>query len=84
MNRIRFTKASLDALANDSSAPRVVYYDHKARGLCVMVAARTKTFYVLRKHQGKTERILIGRYPDTTIEQTRSIANWMPGRIGMM
>lgn len=74
MNRIRFTKASLDALVNDSSAPRVVYYDDKARGLCVMVAARTKTFYVLRKHQGKTERILIGRYPDTTIEQARNRA----------
>jgi integrase len=74
MNRIRFTKAALDALSVDSSASRVVYYDDKARGLCIMVAARTKTFYVLRKHQGKTERILIGRYPDTTIEQARNRA----------
>jgi integrase len=74
MNRIRFTKAALDALSNASSASRVVYYDDKARGLCIMVAARTKTFYVLRKHQGKTERILIGRYPDTTIEQARNRA----------
>lgn len=71
MNRIRFTKAALDALLVDSSASRVVYYDDKARGLCVMVAPRTKTFYVLRKHQGKTERIFVGRYPDTTIEQAR-------------
>ncbi|SEL56929.1 tyrosine-type recombinase/integrase [Nitrosovibrio tenuis] len=74
MNRIRFTKAALDALSVDSSASRVVYYDDKARGLCIMVAPRTKTFYVLRKHQGKTERILIGRYPDTTIEQARNRA----------
>jgi integrase len=74
MNRIRFTKAALDAFSVDSPASRVVYYDDKARGLCVMVAPRTKTFYVLRKHQGKTERILIGRYPDTTIEQARNRA----------
>lgn len=74
MNRIRFTKATLDDLTVLENQVRSVYYDDKARGLCIMVSPRTKTFYLLRKHRGKTERILIGRYPDTTIEQARNRA----------
>lgn len=74
MNKIRFTKATIDNLIHDPSKPRSVFYDDKSRGLCIMVAPKTKTFYVLRKHLGKTERILIGRYPDTTIEQARTRA----------
>ena len=74
MNRIRFTKAAVDALTVEPGKSRSVYYDDKTRGLCVMVSTSTKTFYLLRKHQGKTERLLIGRYPDTTIEQARTRA----------
>jgi len=71
MNRIRFTKATIDALTIEAEGKRTYYYDDKVRGLCILIANKTKTFYVLRKHQGKTERILLGRYPDTTIEQAR-------------
>lgn len=74
MNKIRFIKSTLDALVLGPSEKRITYYDDKARGLCIMVSRNTKTFYVLRKHQGRTERILIGRYPDTTIEQARTRA----------
>lgn len=74
MNRIRFTKAAIDALTVEASKIRSVFYDDKARGLCIMVSNGAKSFYVLRKHQGKTERIFIGRYPDTTIEQARTRA----------
>lgn len=75
MNRIRFTKAALDELTVQENQTRSVYYDDKVRGLSIMVSTRIKTFYLLRKHQGKTERILIGRYPDTTIEQARTRAS---------
>lgn len=71
MNRIRFTKAAIDALTVTETGKRIYYYDDKVRGLCILIANKTKTFYVLRKHKGKTERILLGRYPDTTIEQAR-------------
>lgn len=74
LNRIRFTKAAIDALTIQPGQTRSVYYDDKTRGLCVMVSPRVKTFYLLRKHQGKTERLLIGRFPDTTIEQARTRA----------
>ena len=75
MNKLRFTKAAIDALTAPENAARSVFYDDKVRGLLIMVAPRTKTFYLLRKHQGKTERILLGRYPDTTIEQARTRAS---------
>ena len=75
MNKLRFTKATIDALTVPDNATRSVFYDDKVRGLLIMVAPRTKTFYLLRKHQGKTERILLGRYPDSTIEQARTRAS---------
>jgi integrase len=74
MNKIRFTKATIDSLVVEENKSRSMFYDDKARGLFVMVSKSIKTFYVLRKHQGRTERILIGRYPDTTIEQARARA----------
>ena len=75
MNKLRFTKAAIDELTVEDHKTRSTFYDDKVRGLLIMVAPRTKTFYVLRKHQGKTERILLGRYPDTTIEQARTRAS---------
>jgi integrase len=75
MNKIRFTKAVIDELPIKENQTRSVYYDDKVRGLSIMIAAKTKTFYLLRKHMGKTERIILGRYPDTTIEQARTRAS---------
>ena len=73
-NRIRFTKAALDRLSPDSGGQRYYVYDEAARGLCLSVSASTKTFYVLRKVNGRAERVKLGRYPDTTIEQARKRA----------
>lgn len=81
MNRIRFTKAIIDTLTVAEDGKRVFYYDDKVRGLTILIAAKTKTFYLLRKHQGKTERILLGRYPDTTIEQARIRASQTNGEL---
>lgn len=81
MNRIRFTKAIIDTLTVGEDGKRVFYYDDKVRGLTILIAAKTKTFYLLRKHQGKTERILLGRYPDTTIEQARIRASQTNGEL---
>lgn len=73
-NRIRFTKAALDRLTPDPGGRRYYIYDEASRGLCVCIAAATKTFYVLRKVSGRAERVKLGRYPDTTIEQARQRA----------
>jgi len=73
-NRIRFTKAALDRLLVDPGGKRYYVYDEASRGLCVCVATATKTFYLLRKVRGRAERVKLGRYPDTTIEQARQRA----------
>ncbi len=81
MNELRFSKATLNALAPQPDGKRACYYDDKARGLCVLVAVTTKTFFVLRKVRGKTERVYVGRYPDTTIEEARKRAGRINSQI---
>ena len=48
MNKLRFTKATIDELTVEDHKTRSTFYDDKVRGLLIMVAPRTKTFYVLR------------------------------------
>ncbi len=40
-----------------------------------------KTFYMLRKVAGKTERFILGRYPETSIDQARKRAGDINSRI---
>lgn len=74
-NRINFTKATLLALPTPAPGKRATYYDTKTRGLNLVVTdAGTKTFYLRRKLKGASERVVIGRFPDFTIEQARGKA----------
>jgi integrase len=51
------------------------WHDTKVRGLYVLVtAAGTKTFYVRRKVKGRSERLLLGRFPDLSVELARTKA----------
>ncbi len=74
MDKIHFTKFALESLTCGDSEKPFYVYDDKARGLCIYISQTVKTFYLLRKVEGRTERIKIGRYPDTTIEQARKRA----------
>lgn len=70
--KLNFTKAAIDALALPEPGKRADYQDTKATGLQLRVApSGIKTFSVLRRINGKLERITLGRYPDMTIEQSR-------------
>ena len=72
INQINFTKSALTALPAALSSKRYTVYDRRRRGLCLLVTATgVKTFYVLRKFRRRTERVLVGRFPDTTVEQAR-------------
>ena len=74
-NRFRFTKARLNTLQMPREVRQRFYYDEATRGLCISLTnTGTKAFYVLRKFKGRTERVHIGRYPDTTIAQARERA----------
>lgn len=70
--KLNFTKAAIDALPLPSSDKRADYQDTKATGLQLRVASSgIKTLSVLRRINGKLERITLGRYPDMSIEQAR-------------
>ncbi len=74
-NRFRFTKAKLNKLQLPAGRRQKFFYDEGTRGLCVSLTdTGSKSFYVLRKFKRRTERVHIGRYPETTIGQARTRA----------
>ena len=71
-HELQFTKGSIAALPCPEKGKQATWYDTKSRGLCVMVSySGKKSFDVLRKFKGKPERILLGRFPDTTVAMAR-------------
>ena len=63
--KFRFTEESVSKLPTPEKGKRKYYHDSEAAGFCVCVTdTGTKTFYVVRKLNGKPEYIRIGRYPD--------------------
>ena len=71
--RINFTKPLLAGLASPPPGQRATYHDTKVPGLQLRVTpAGVKTFSVFRRVKGGgPERVTIGRFPRTTIEQAR-------------
>ena len=73
--KLNFTKAALQALRKPLPGKRATYYDTQTRGLHLIITDKgTKTFYVRRKLNGVSERVVIGRFPDYPIEQARGKA----------
>ena len=72
--KMNFTKASLLALEPVPGRRRRVY-DEKQKGLAVYVSPTgSKTFYCIRKVDGKVEEIRIGDAATVTIETARTTA----------
>src|SRR3990167_10170145 len=70
----RFTKKAIAELSNTGSI--TTYHDTMSRGLKLMVRpSGTKTFVLYRKINGRPERIILGRFPDLSIEQARAKAD---------
>ena len=81
--KFNFIKSKLNDLPVPSKAEgRIYYYDTQVRSLAICVTpSGTKTFYVIRRVEGKPERIRIGPYPDLAIEQARNLAHEANGKI---
>lgn len=74
-NTIHFTKAMLESLVPAEDGKPVEYCDDVVRGLRLRVTSTgAKSFYLLRKFKGRTERILLGRFPETKIAQAKKKA----------
>ena len=74
MKTISFTKQTLTGIAAPKSG-RAYVHDSKEKGLSAYVTvAGAVTFYVRKRINGRDDRVVIGRYPDISIEQARKKA----------
>ena len=81
MSNINFTKASLEGL-NAPYKGFKVYKDTKENGLCLYITSgNAKTFFVRKRINGKDERIILGKFPDLSIENARKKAAQTKGEI---
>lgn len=79
--RVAFSKTRLAQLAPPATG-RVYWFDEGTPGLALCVTqAGSKTYYVVRWVDGKPERIRLGKFPDVSVEQARTIAKAIVGKI---
>src|SRR5271170_2615727 len=73
--KFNFTKHGIEDLPLPEGRRRSYYGDTKVHGLLVDVTSNgRKTFYFRRKINKIPQRILIGRFPEFTIEEARNKA----------
>jgi len=69
-----FTKQGLASLPVPSSGT-ISYRDTKEKGLSLYVTAKgVKSFFVRRRISGRDERVILGRFPDMTVDGARKAA----------
>ncbi len=81
-HRLNFTKAALLKAPPAGKGKKDYYYDEREKGLVMAVTpAGTKTFYLYKRIDGKPERLLLGRFPDISVENGRKLATAAKGDI---
>jgi integrase len=81
-NELNFTKQSLSNLPTPSNGKRIYKRDIKERGLTLCKTHTNKISFYLRKMvDGKDGRILIGHYPEISIENARKKTLGLKGSI---
>lgn len=81
---INFTKAALSAAGAAAKGKRDYYYDAREKGLVLAVTpAGGKSFYLYKRIDGRPERLLLGKFPDLTVENARKLAASAKGEIAM-
>jgi integrase len=81
-HKINFTKSLLEKAPNAEKGKRDYYYDLKESGLRLQVThAGSKTFYLYKRIEGKPEKLMLGKFPDLSIENARNIAQQRKGEI---
>ncbi|CAH5072495.1 hypothetical protein AI3007V1_0620 [Klebsiella pneumoniae] len=83
MESFKFTKSKINELPPAPKGKQDEYYDSHVRGLRLRVGATgLKTFYAVRKLKGKFIRTALGRFPEISVEQARTMALETLGGIG--
>lgn len=81
MANINFTKTLIEKLEPPFKGFKT-YKDAKENGLSLYITAKgIKTFFVRKWVDGKDERIILGKFPDLSIENARKMAQKTKGEI---
>ncbi|MDD2839803.1 MAG: site-specific integrase [Rickettsiales bacterium] len=81
MKKLNFTKSELNNIVIPKNG-REYYQDLKEKGLSLYVTSNgIKTFYIRKRINGKDEKVIIGNYPDMSIENARKHINMIKGKI---
>ncbi|SIT08835.1 tyrosine-type recombinase/integrase [Paracoccus saliphilus] len=81
-HRLNFTKAALSRAPNAAKGRKDYYYDEREAGLVMAVTPTgTKSFYLYKRIDGRPERLLLGRFPDISVENARKMAAAAKGKI---
>ena len=81
-HHLNFTKAALLKAPAAPKGKKDYYYDDREKGLVLAVTGTgTKTFYLYKRIEGRPERLMLGRFPDMTVEQARKKATTAKGEI---
>lgn len=71
--RLNFTKTALDRI--EAGTKRATYFDERYPGLALVVyPSGLKVFIFYRRIAGRPERVRLGDFPTTTVEQARTKA----------
>jgi integrase len=86
--RLNFTKKKIEALPTPTTQKHVYYRDFggalSVHGLTVRVSfTGNKTFVLSRRMSGRPERVVLGPFPDMTVEQARGRASELNSQIAM-
>lgn len=83
MKKQSFTKKTLSNIAAPASG-RIYVHDGSEKGLSVYVTTSgAVTFFVRKRINGRDERIVIGRFPDISIEQARQKAMEIKSQVAL-
>ena len=83
-HHLNFVKTALSKAPAAKKGSKDYYYDTKEKGLMMAVTpAGTKSFYLYKRIDGKPERLLLGRFPDISIENARKAAMAAKGEIAI-
>jgi integrase len=73
MTKIKLTKAAVDKLTAPSVG-RVEYFDTELNGFGCRISASSKTYFVLKRVNGKLSRVTLGKHGILTPDEARKLA----------
>ena len=74
MKKIKISKATVDRLPLAGKGEQIDYFDTELKGFGCRVSTTAKTYFVLKRVNGKLTRVTLGRHGVKTAEKARKDA----------